>query len=268
MAQNISKKLSYIGENIKKIRQVKRISQAAFASNFNLARPSIGAYEEGRSEPKIDTIIQIANYYGISIDVLLTRQLTVSEILSLGMLNEKLNKAHQIKQSKGDPSKNSQIPFVQLSQYLDYVVNHENSEYVQNLPEVSIPYGEVNNELRAFEMQGREMEYHHQGIQHGDILIAERSGKELLAREVGRILTIVHKAGLYIRRLKEMNKSEITLVADDPNYPEKSIKLSEVLEVWVVESAFTKHLNPPTFIEKRVLKLESEMVALKNSMNK
>ncbi len=87
MAQKSSKNLSYIGENIKKIRQVKKISQAQFSILFNLARPSIGAYEEGRSEPKIETIIQIANYFRISIDVLLTRKLTVSEIYSLELLN-------------------------------------------------------------------------------------------------------------------------------------------------------------------------------------
>ena len=58
MAQNFSKNLSFIGRNIKKIRQVKKISQAEFAHLFHLSRPSIGAYEEGRSEPKIETLIQ------------------------------------------------------------------------------------------------------------------------------------------------------------------------------------------------------------------
>ena len=71
MAQNFSKNLSFIGRNIKKIRQVKKISQAEFARLFHLSRPSIGAYEEGRSEPKIETLIQIAKYFKLSIDVLL-----------------------------------------------------------------------------------------------------------------------------------------------------------------------------------------------------
>ena len=43
----LAKKLSYIGENIRKIRQVKRISQADFASIFNLARPSVGRLRRG-----------------------------------------------------------------------------------------------------------------------------------------------------------------------------------------------------------------------------
>ncbi|MCK5699873.1 MAG: helix-turn-helix transcriptional regulator, partial [Cyclobacteriaceae bacterium] len=59
--------MSSIGKNIKKIRTVKKLSQAAFAEIFSLARPSVGAYEEVRAEPKVDTIIQIANYFGISV---------------------------------------------------------------------------------------------------------------------------------------------------------------------------------------------------------
>ncbi|MCZ6899785.1 MAG: transcriptional regulator, partial [Bacteroidetes bacterium] len=34
--------MSYIGKNIKKIRTIKKLSQAQFAQLFNLARPSVG----------------------------------------------------------------------------------------------------------------------------------------------------------------------------------------------------------------------------------
>ncbi len=72
--------MSIIGKNIRKIRTVKKLSQAAFAEIFNLARPSVGAYEEERSEPKLETVIQIANYFGISIDSLLTKELTINDL--------------------------------------------------------------------------------------------------------------------------------------------------------------------------------------------
>ena len=65
--------------NIKKIRSAKKLSQAQFASIFDLNRGSIGAYEEERAEPKVDTIIQIANHFGLSVDLLLNKELTVNE---------------------------------------------------------------------------------------------------------------------------------------------------------------------------------------------
>ncbi len=72
--------MSYFGKNIRKIRNAKKISQAAFADLFNLTRASIGAYEEGRAEAKIDTIIEIANYYDLSLDKLLKEELTLNDI--------------------------------------------------------------------------------------------------------------------------------------------------------------------------------------------
>ena len=62
--------MSFFGKNVKKIRGVKRLSQQAFADIFLLKRATLGAYEEGRSEPKIDTIIKVANHFSISIDVM------------------------------------------------------------------------------------------------------------------------------------------------------------------------------------------------------
>jgi DNA-binding XRE family transcriptional regulator len=55
--------MGVIGKNVRKIRTVKKLSQAAFAEIFNLARPSVGAYEEERSEPKLETVIQIASLF-------------------------------------------------------------------------------------------------------------------------------------------------------------------------------------------------------------
>ena len=65
--------MSFFGKNIKKIRSVKNLSQQAFADLFDLKRGTLGAYEEGRSEPKIDTIIKVAKYFSIGIDSLLPR---------------------------------------------------------------------------------------------------------------------------------------------------------------------------------------------------
>lgn len=72
--------MSFFGKNIKKIRTVKGLSQSAFADIFSITRASIGSYEEGRAEPKVDTIIQIADYFKLTLDKLLKSELTVNDI--------------------------------------------------------------------------------------------------------------------------------------------------------------------------------------------
>lgn len=73
--------MTKIGSNIKKIRTTKNLSQQAFADMFKLNRGNISSYEENRAEPKLECIINIANYFSIPLDNLLTKDLTVNEIL-------------------------------------------------------------------------------------------------------------------------------------------------------------------------------------------
>ncbi|HTE22924.1 helix-turn-helix domain-containing protein [Flavitalea sp.] len=70
-----------IGTNIKKIRTAKNLSQQAFADLFELTRGNISSYEESRAEPKLESVIKIANYFSIPLNKFVSEVLTVNEIL-------------------------------------------------------------------------------------------------------------------------------------------------------------------------------------------
>jgi|AntAceMinimDraft_11_1070367.scaffolds.fasta_scaffold122858_2 transcriptional regulator with XRE-family HTH domain len=67
--------MSYFGKNLKKIRSIHQLSQQDFGSLFELSRASIGSYEEGRADPKIESLIKIARYFKLNIHDLLTSEL-------------------------------------------------------------------------------------------------------------------------------------------------------------------------------------------------
>ncbi|WP_422361402.1 helix-turn-helix domain-containing protein [Reichenbachiella sp.] len=270
MAQNISKKLSQIGSNIKKIRQVKKMSQADFSNLFNLARPSVGAYEEGRSEPKIETIIAIANYFRISVDVLLTKELTVSEIFSLDRLNQKLNEVHQSRDSRIDSAHidtNEGISLVRLIDTYDYIVKYETADFILNLQRIHVPYHSEKS-LMAFEMNGSEMEYNQQGLHHGDLLVGEHVHQVDPSIHIDQILAVVEKNSIFTRRLKAIEGNLLTFITDDPNYDALTIDKDDILQLWHVKMVISKYLNKPTFLEERVLKLESSLQALNETVKK
>lgn len=75
--------MSFFGSNIKKIRQVKGLSQKAFADLFDLNRGVISSYEEGRAEPKIETILKVANHFNLNLDKFLTETLQASQLGSV-----------------------------------------------------------------------------------------------------------------------------------------------------------------------------------------
>ena len=67
--------MSFFGKNIKKLRTLNNLSQQEFGNLFGLSRASIGSYEEGRADPKIDSLIKIARHFNLNIDQLLTSEI-------------------------------------------------------------------------------------------------------------------------------------------------------------------------------------------------
>lgn len=89
--------MTKIGSNIKKIRQTKGLSQQAFADLFSISRGNISSYEENRAEPKVETIIKIANFFSITLEHLLTKELSINEILQYDadkLLDDEQRMAH------------------------------------------------------------------------------------------------------------------------------------------------------------------------------
>ena len=58
---------------LKEIRKLKGISQLKLAIDLNTNQNTISRYEPGEREPGINELIQIADYFNISIDYLLER---------------------------------------------------------------------------------------------------------------------------------------------------------------------------------------------------
>jgi DNA-binding XRE family transcriptional regulator len=67
---------SKIRSNIKALRTSKAMTQTELALAIDTKRATLGAWEEGRSEPKLNMVIAIANFFQISIDDLLKVDLT------------------------------------------------------------------------------------------------------------------------------------------------------------------------------------------------
>ena len=61
-------------EKLKILRTENNISQVELAKKLSLSKNSINAYEKGRAEASIDTLIKIADIFNVSIDYLVGRE--------------------------------------------------------------------------------------------------------------------------------------------------------------------------------------------------
>ncbi|MEM6845794.1 MAG: helix-turn-helix domain-containing protein [Bacteroidota bacterium] len=248
--------MSIIGKNIKTIRTIKHISQADFADIFDISRASIGAYEEGRADPKLETIINVANYFSISIDTLLTKALSVAELREFDILDDK-KPLEEKSDSDRDLSKED-TPLVKRGSYVEYIVNFQNKDYINRLPYVRLPDTQ-HYKSRAFEVQHDAMEVNRKGLLKGDILscspIALTEKKKLVKDGV---YVVVTEEDIFVRRYDHADE-QLYFRADNPNYETLQIHRENILELWKVMGFFSTVLKPPIFLEERVALLERKL---------
>ncbi len=69
--------MTLIAKNIRWFRKQQEISQTEFASIFGITRASVGAYEEGRAEPKLELISRFAKYYNVDLNAFIDMDMSL-----------------------------------------------------------------------------------------------------------------------------------------------------------------------------------------------
>ena len=62
---------SFFGDNVKKLRTAKKMSQEQLADIFGITKAGISYWETGRSEPNFATVQKLADFFGVTTSDLL-----------------------------------------------------------------------------------------------------------------------------------------------------------------------------------------------------
>lgn len=71
--------MNTFGENLKKFRNTRSLTQAEFGDKVQLSRSQISNLETNFNEPDLDSLDRIASYFDISVDTLMGRKFKTSE---------------------------------------------------------------------------------------------------------------------------------------------------------------------------------------------
>ncbi|MBQ8444290.1 MAG: helix-turn-helix transcriptional regulator, partial [Clostridia bacterium] len=97
--------------NLKKIRLSKEKTQTEVAQAVNLTQFTYSNYENGKTEPNIETLINLANYYKVTIDELVGHEVPYL-INKIDFTSEQLALIDKIKSLNGNQCN-------QISAYID-----------------------------------------------------------------------------------------------------------------------------------------------------
>ncbi|TSE05465.1 MULTISPECIES: helix-turn-helix domain-containing protein [Aquimarina] len=251
--------MSFFGKNIKKIRSIKGLSQQAFAELFELKRGTLGAYEEGRSEPKIETLIKIANYFSIAIDDLLTNELTVNQLLKFK--GDLTTYAENVKREQF-----ALIPCITESTSNDYALLYNQESFIKELPTMQLPVN-LTKDFRGYTVSNLEMSSHDKGFYPKDIVVGEKVPSTVMKKlNNGTLVFVVVDGKLIFRRLY-ITKDKVVLRADHKNIEDASYPLSDIKEMWRVRYVFCRRI--PEFgddVEDKLFLIEQQLQKMKERL--
>jgi len=252
-----------IGKNLKYLRKSKGLTQDELAKNIGVNRAMIGSYEENRAVPKLSVLKDIAYYFGISIDNLAKLKLWEdydSSELDDFVRGEKL----RVVSTLVDNQDNELITTVPIQASAGYTKGYSDSEYVKELPHFSLPLIELSKErtYRVFQIKGDSME----PIKSGSYIICEYLANWENINDGDCYIVISKDEGIVYKRLysKIIDKQEIILKSDNPEYSNYTMKVDEIYEVWKALGFIS--FNLPETDELSVNKLHNMILGMKNDI--
>jgi len=251
--------MSYFGKNIKKIRSIKKLSQAKFAEIFNLTRGSIGAYEEGRAEAKIDLVIEIAKYFSITLEQLLSKEITINELYGFDIF--KLQAEITDNEHNNEPKLQNVCYYVPKEFLALYSENFHNRDFLKQLPIIKLP--KTDNLLsRAFEFYDENNNQNISNLHNGDILYCYLIVKQGISNILtGSELIIITDNILYGRLENSDNNIVIRTLGTNAI---SIIEMNEIKEIWKIHGVYSaKHFNKSNF-DERLKNLEQRIKKIEN----
>ena len=248
--------MSLFSDNIRSLRIKHQVSQEKLAEKLSITRGRYVKYEDGTSEAPYDILKRIAQYYQLSIDILLSvdvRKIEVDKLLQLE--NNRLILPIQV-----DNSGENVIEVVTQKAKAGYLNGYADPEYIEQLQQISLPFLGLGK-YRGFPVEGDSMPPH----QDGDIIVGryvEQLGEVLSGKTY---IVITRNEGVVYKRLNKQINNKLKVSSDNFFYPPYEIKASHILEIWEYQCSISRSDAQTEALESSTIK--NMFYELKNEIN-
>lgn len=274
--------MSIVSNNIRTLRKQLGFTQEQFAERIGIKRSLLGAYEEGRADPRLNNLQNIATEFSITVDLLLNRDLTrmSREDIQKLMKKEAGNGKEKLKvlSITVDQQNRENIELVPQKAAAGYLNGFADPEYLEELPRFQLPLLPQTGTYRAFEISGDSM----LPLTSGTIIIGQYLENAREVRDGKTYVFVTSKEGVVYKRAYRKENSMV-LMSDNTAYSPYEVELSELIEIWEAKAFISMQFpdasfaSPVTESSKRaerpdmsleklaslVLELQNEVIKLK-----
>jgi transcriptional regulator with XRE-family HTH domain len=226
--------MAIVNKNLKFLRVQQGLTQKQLAEKLGLKQAAIGAYEEERATPPLASLLDIMKIFNVNLDDLVKQDLS--------RMSEKDRRAsstgkREVLAITVDSSNKENVELVSHKASAGYLSGYQDTEFVKDLPKISMPVLPKNKTYRAFEIQGDSM----LPVQPGSIIFGEYV-ENIDAIKNGRLYILITKQdGIVFKRVFNFIEPDgkLLLVSDNRQYEPYSIDAGDVLELWSAKAFFS-----------------------------
>ena len=216
-----------VNENIKFLRKKEGYTQETFADVIGIKRSLVGAYEEGRADPRLNNLLKMSEVFGVSVDTIISKDVSR---LSNEELYEKSTDSLKVLSITVDSEDNENIELIPQKASAGYLNGYADPQYIESMPKFRLPMLPANATYRAFEISGDSM----LPLLPGTVIIGEYVENPQYIKN-GKTYVLVSKdeGVVYKRVFNYMEENgKLFLVSDNKTYSPYTIKGDDVLEIW------------------------------------
>lgn len=232
-----------IGDNIKLLRKRLKRSQEEVAQELKLTRSTYSGYENGVAQPNLDSLIALSDFYKVSIDDLVKKDLsTYSELelerLEKGVLTDVKGQKLRILTSVVNQDNDEVIEMVSLKASAGYTSGYADPDYLKVLPTFNLPFLSKEKKYRSFPIKGDSMP----PVVEGSFVVAEFVQNWMALRDDTPCVVVTKNDGIVfkiVHNLLSTNQS-FQLCSTNSFYSPYFVHVNDVLEIW----KFVNYISP------------------------
>lgn len=217
--------MSKIAHNIQHLRRIKSMSQEQLADTLNIKKSRLGSYEEGRSDPPLDILLELSTFFRLPIDALVRYDLSKAGTKSfIDIGKHRVLFPIMINQDNEDV-----IEIVNLKASAGYLNGYADPEFIENLQLMKLPFLPTGKH-RAFPIKGDSMP----PLTNGSFVIGKFIEDIRQIKDGKTYIVLTRNDGLVYKRVFNRIKEDksFLMVSDNKMYDPYSVPLFDMLEVW------------------------------------
>ena len=229
--------MSYLAANLRFLRKQRNITQTDLAEQLDVQRTMISAYEDGRSEPKLTTLMTLCELLDVGVEELLSH-----DIEGKGRWALQPRKV-QVLTIATDDSDRENITLVGQKASAGYLNGFADPEFMETLPQFHLPNLSRQATYRAFELPGDSM----LPLVSGTIVIGTYVD-QLHEIKSGRTYVLVTQTeGVVYKRVFNYlaENGKLFLASDNETYKPYEIRGEEVMEIWEAKAFISTDFPNP-----------------------